>query len=77
MGDMREEFDALKEMIKERKERRNKYYEPILIKLGAICKSDAVYEYKDWLCYPTKGFAMLKKNNRIRCSLRKLLKEGL
>ena len=42
---MREDFDALREMIKQRRESRNNYYEPKLKSLGAIYKSDGVYEY--------------------------------
>lgn len=76
MGDMREDFDALKEMIKQRRERRNNYYEPKLKQLGALYKSDGVYEYNGWFCYPTKGFAMKKKNNRIRTSLKNILNRG-
>lgn len=73
MGDMREDFDALKEMIKIRRERRNNYYEPKLKELGAVWKSDGIYEYQGWFCYPTKGFAMNKKNNRIKKPLRFIL----
>ena len=76
MGDMREDFDALKEMIKQRRESRNNYYEPKLKQLGALYKSDGVYEYNGWFCYPTKGFAMNKKNNKIRTSLKNILKRG-
>lgn len=73
MGDMREDFDALKECLKMKKEERNNFFEPLLKEAGAIYKADGIYEYNGWFCYPTKGFAMLKKNNKIRTSLKKLL----
>lgn len=64
--DQRKEF-------KKRCERRNSEFEPLLIKAGAIKKSEAIYMLGDWLCYPTKGFAMDKRNTNKRTSLKKLL----
>lgn len=52
---------------------RNQKFEPLLVKAGAVKKSDGVYMLGDWLCYPTKGFAMDKRNPRKRIGLRKLL----
>lgn len=62
MGEMREIFDVMREQYKERCSKRNDKYEPMLIQLGAIKKSDGVYEIGDYFCYPTKGFAMHKKS---------------
>ncbi len=58
MGDMREIFDFMKEQYKERKEKRNSKYEPMLLELGAVKKSEGVYKLGDYFCYPTQGFAM-------------------
>ena len=73
MGDMREYFDDMKEIYKQRKADRNEKFEPQLIELGAIKKSDAVYEFNDWFCYPTKGFAMNKRNSKQRMRLDKFI----
>lgn len=59
--------------FKKRCEKRNAEFEPMLIKAGAIKKSEAIYMLGDWLCYPTKGFAMDKRNTNKRTSLKKLL----
>lgn len=61
MGDMREIFDAMKEHNNKVRIKRNEKFEPLLIEIGAIMKSCSVYQYEDWFCYPTKGFAMHKK----------------
>lgn len=58
---------------KKRCRRRNAEFEPMLIRAGAIKKGDGIYMLGDWLCYPTKGFAMHKRNSRKRIGLRKLL----
>lgn len=76
MGEMREYFDIMREMTKERRAKRNKKFEPLLIELGAIRKSDAIYEYNGWFCYPTKGFAMNKYNTQDRMSLTKFIQEA-
>lgn len=75
--DMSEFWQDEKEEFKKRCEKRNSNYEPKLIELGAIKKSDAVYEYNGWFCYPTKGFAMNKKNTNIRMNLNKFINSNL
>ena len=65
-----------KEEFKKRCEKRNNNYEPRLIELGAIKKSDAVYEYDGFFCYPTKGFAMEKKKHKNRIGLDTLLNQS-
>lgn len=73
MGDMGDFFREEKQEYRIRCEKRNNRFEPKLIALGAIKKSDAVYELDGWLCYPTKGFAMEKKNNSNRRNLSKFI----
>lgn len=70
-----EYWQAEKEDFKKRCEKRNNIYEPELIKIGAHKKSDAVYEYDGWFCYPTKGFAMEKKNTQNRMGLDSFIKK--
>lgn len=74
MGDIGDFFREQKEYIKEKRQEKNDKYEPQLISMGAIKKSCAVYEFGDWLCYPTKGFAMNKKNVKERMGLDKFIK---
>lgn len=71
--DMSEFWKEQRQEYKKRCERRNSEFEPLLIKAGAIKKSEAIYMLGDWLCYPTKGFAMDKRNTNKRTSLKKLL----
>lgn len=73
MGDMREYFEDLKEINKQKRTQRNEKYEPQLIELGAIEKSSGVYEFNGWFCYPTKGFAMNKSNSRQKMGLDKFI----
>lgn len=73
MGDMREYYEDMKEIYRQRKADRNAKFEPQLIALGAILKSEAVYELNGWLCYPTKGFAMNKRNTKQRMQLQKFI----
>lgn len=54
--------------------KRNEKWEPRLIEIGAIKKSDGIYEINGWFCYPTKGFAMNKENNKKRIRISRLLK---
>ena len=75
MGDMGEIYQAGKEIIRAHRHTRAERWEPLLDSAGAEYKAPGVWEYNGWLCYPTKGFAMLKKNNRIRKSLHALLKQ--
>lgn len=75
MGDMREYFDAMKEIYAQRRVDRNEKFEPQLIELGAVLKSTAVYELNGWICYPTKGFAMNKYNCKERKQLQKFIDE--
>lgn len=60
--DMAEFWREQRKEFKKRCEKRNSEFEPLLIKAGAIKKSEAIYMLGDWLCYPTKGFAMDKRN---------------
>lgn len=76
MGDMAEYFNDLKEINRQKREKRNEKFEPQLIELGAIKKSSGVYELDGWFCYPTKGFAMNKYNTKQRMSLDKFIKEN-
>ena len=71
--DMAEFWREQRKEFKKRCEKRNAEFEPMLIKAGAIKKSEAIYMLGDWLCYPTKGFAMDKRNTNKRASLKKLL----
>ena len=74
MGDMGEIFRDMKKHNKQKRiENNNKWY-PILINLGAIQKSDGVLQLNDWFLYPTKGFAMNRKNSKKRMSLHKFIK---
>ncbi|WP_428042761.1 hypothetical protein [Candidatus Avelusimicrobium fimicolum] len=74
MGDMKEFFDAHREMTRKRREARSAKYEPMLEQAGAVWKSDGIWEYNGWFCYPSKGYAMLRKNPRVRKPLRLILK---
>lgn len=76
MGDMREYFEDLKEINKQKRTQRKEKYKPQLIKLGAIEKSSGVYELNGWFCYPTKGFAMNKYNSKQRMNLDKFIKQN-
>lgn len=75
MGDMAEYFNYLKEINRQKREKRNEKYEPQLIELGAIEKSSGVYEFNGWFCYPTKGFVMNKYNAKQRMNLDKFIKK--
>ena len=57
------------------REKNNAKYEPQLIELGAIKKSDGVYELDGWFLYPTKGFAMNKENVYKRIRLSRFIKK--
>ncbi|MCM1003613.1 MAG: hypothetical protein NC408_04655 [Candidatus Gastranaerophilales bacterium] len=73
---MGEYFKAYRKHKKLRAKRNNKY-EPKLIALGAVKKSEAVYELDGWFCYPTKGFAMYKKDCSKRLNLNKFINRML
>ena len=75
MGDMGDLFREEKEEFRIRCEKRNNRFEPLLIALGAVKKSDAVYDLDGYLCYPTKGFAMNKRNSNDRCNLAKFIEK--
>ena len=75
MGDMGDFFQEEREAFKIRCEKRNNRFEPKLLAIGAVKKSDAVYELDGWLCYPTKGFAMDKRNSNNRKNLGKFIEE--
>ena len=57
----------------ELRQKYNEIFEPQLIAIGAIKKSTAIYAYENWLCYPTKGFAMNKKNQKVRMELQEFI----
>lgn len=73
MGELSEFYRDCNAVVKKRREKRSAYYEPLLEQLGAEYKAQGIYEYKGWFCYTSKGYAMLRKNNRIRKPLRLLL----
>lgn len=73
MGDIGDLFRDLKEANKEHRQKKNEKYEPQLLEIGAIEKSYNVYEYDGWFCYPTKRFAMNKKNSQERINLQKFI----
>lgn len=75
MGTLGEYFNDLKEIYKAEKEERRQKYD--LESIGAILKSQDVYELDGWFLYPSKGFAMNKKNNRIRMSLDKFIEQRI
>lgn len=79
METMGEFYNAIKIAIKEEKDKKEKNFLPILKKYGAIFKSDGVYEMKIkdevYFYYPRKGYAMNKRNNKIKISLSKLFKD--
>lgn len=75
MGEMREIFDLMKEQYKQRCSKRNEKFEPTLIDIGAIKKSNGVYECGEYFCYPTKGFAMHKKSYK-KMNLEKFLERN-
>lgn len=73
MGDMKEFFNAHKEYTRKRRKALSEHYEPLLKQVGAVWKTDGIYEYNGWFCYPAKGYAMSKTNTRIRKPLKVLL----
>lgn len=75
MGDMGEVFQAMREHNKLVREKKNERFEPRLQKINAIEKSNGVYEKDGWFCYPTKGFAMNKKNTQQRMNLNKFIQQ--
>ena len=75
MSDLAEFWKDSKEAFKDRCQKRNNKFEPELIEIGAVKKSSGVYEKDDWFCYPTKGFAMNKRNSRQRMSLTKFINQ--
>lgn len=75
MGDMGEIFQAMREASRERREKRKLKYTGKLIAIGAEPKSDSVWQHKDRLLYPSKGFVMNRFNNKQRKSLDKYLNE--
>ena len=76
MGDMGEIFNAMREHNKEVRANRKLKYCGRLVAIGAEPKANGVWQYKEWLLYPTKGFAMSRYNTKQRISLDKLLKES-
>ena len=74
MGDLGDFYRDCNEAVKQRREQRRQRYEPMLEEIGAKYKAPGIWEYKEWFCYPSKGYAMLRTNNRIRKPLRLILK---
>ena len=60
MGDIGEISKLYIQNKKRKREERNNKYIPILKKIGAVFKSEGIYEYNGWFLYPSKGFAMKK-----------------
>lgn len=75
MGDLAVFYKERKERYKERCVKRNEKYEPKIIEIGAIKKSDGVYQYGDWFLYPTKGFVMNKFNTKKRMRINRFIKK--
>lgn len=77
METMGEFYKSIKEVVKEERNEKENKYVPLLLDKGAIFKSDGVYELninnKTYFCYPRKGYAMNKFNNKEKVSLYKLL----
>lgn len=59
--------------IKERRNRRAAYYEPILDRLGAEQKRPGAWQYGAWNCYPRRGYASAVKDPNQRLPLYKVL----
>ena len=73
MGDLGDFYRDCNEAVKQRREQRRQRYEPMLEEIGAKYKAPGIWEYGEWFCYPSKGYAMLRTNNRIRKPLRFLI----
>lgn len=73
MGDMGDIFRDNNEIIKERRQKKNEHFEPLLKEIGAIEKSQGVWMLDDWLLYPTKGFAMHKRDYNKTRSLKEFI----
>lgn len=77
MGEMAEYWADIREYRKEKRANNLEKYEPILSELGAVKKSEGVWEYTGWFIYPSKRFAMNKQNCKKRKNIDKFLKEYL
>lgn len=79
MTTMGEYFRDVNEIYKQRRAERSDKFIPLLKKVGAIEKSDGVWMIGDYLCYPTKGFAMHKrtyKKKGLQKHLNEIFKDG-
>lgn len=72
-SELSEFWKEQKEQFRKRCLKRNDKYEPQLIEIGAECKSGSVYELDGYFLYPTKGFAMNKRNSHDRMNLDKFI----
>ena len=64
-----------KEKYRKRCLKRQDKYVPLLEEIGAECKTGSIYEMDGYFLYPTKGFAMNKRNYRDRMSLDEFIAE--
>ena len=74
MGELSEFYRDCNAAVKERREKRSAYYEPLLERAGATYKAPGIWEYNGWFCYPSKGYAMLRTDTSVRKPLRLVLK---
>lgn len=75
MGDMAEIFADMREHNKKIREKRSEKNIPKLQEIGAIEKQDGVWELDGWFLYPSKNFAMNKRNQAERKNLRNFIEE--
>lgn len=59
----REDFMTREETLARRQHYTEKFL-PYLLQLGAIKKSDGIYEVGDWFCYPSRCHCMNKKTKQ-------------
>ena len=76
MGDMGDIFNDMREHNREVRQNKREKFEPLLKEMGATEKSDGVWDFKNWLLYPTKGFAMHKKHTDIRHPLAQFIQRN-
>lgn len=67
MGDMKEVFDAMREIRKERQHYLGNRYAHELQTAGAEFKTEGVYRLGDFDCYPGRGYARNYRTNRRTC----------
>ncbi len=57
------------------RKKNSNHYVPLLKDAGVRFKQKGVYETDEWYFYPSKAFAMKKKNTNIRDSIENILKQ--